>query len=174
MTEPVPSTRERAFVDRHIGLSDDDVAAMERALAEAGEDEDRFHLDFALGKAWEERGDADRAFAHYAAGNALRRCGIVYDADATEAFVDASITLATPDFFAAWAYDAVTVLGNAIKAANSTDPEAIRKAMIDTKGFQGAEGPYNFDASGEGLHGYNIVQNKDGALVFVKRVEAAK
>lgn len=81
---------------------------------------------------------------------------------------------ATPDFFASWAYDAVSVLSNAIKTANSTDPAAIRKAMIDTKGFDGAEGPYNFDASGEGLHGYNIVQNKNGVPTFVKRVEAAK
>jgi branched-chain amino acid transport system substrate-binding protein len=81
---------------------------------------------------------------------------------------------ATPDFFASWAYDAVNVLANAIKTANATDPEAVRKAMVDTKGFKGAEGTYDFEPNGEGLHGYNIVQNKDGVPTFVKRVESKK
>ncbi len=54
-----------------VGFDDADVAAMEaaRAAPDLG-DEDRFHLDFALGKACEDRGEADRAFGHYAAGNA--------------------------------------------------------------------------------------------------------
>lgn len=121
-----------------VRFDDADVAAMERALAGASEDEDRFHLDFALGKAWEERGDADRAFAHYAAGNALRRRGIVYDADATEAFVDASITLATPDFFAAragWgcpARDPIFVLG--MPRAGSTLVEQILASHSQVEG----------------------------------------
>ena len=55
-------------------FTDDDIAAMEAALAHVDlSDEDHFHLDFALGKAREDRGAADVAFAHYAAGNALRR-----------------------------------------------------------------------------------------------------
>ncbi|WP_132909975.1 sulfotransferase [Sphingomonas sp. BK235] len=121
-----------------VRFDDDDVAAMERALIEAGEDEDRFHLDFALGKAWEERGDADRAFAHYAAGNARRRRGIVYDADATEAFVDASVALATPDFFAArsgWgcpARDPIFVLG--MPRAGSTLVEQILASHSQVEG----------------------------------------
>ncbi|MDP4026155.1 ABC transporter substrate-binding protein [Methylobacterium sp. NEAU 140] len=79
---------------------------------------------------------------------------------------------AVPDFFASWAYDAVTVLAQAIKAANSTDPQAMRKALLETRGFKGAEGTYDFDADGDGLHSYNIVQNRDGTPTFVKRVEA--
>ena len=62
--------------------------------------DDRFHLDFALGKAYEDRGQPGAAFAHYAAGNALRREGLLYDADETERFVDRLIAVATPDFFA--------------------------------------------------------------------------
>ena len=36
-------------------------------------DDDRFHIEFALGKAFHDLGRSDEAFAHYAAGNALRR-----------------------------------------------------------------------------------------------------
>ncbi|WP_151953966.1 tetratricopeptide repeat-containing sulfotransferase family protein [Sphingomonas sp. EC-HK361] len=85
-----------------VRFEDADIAAMEAARADAAiADEDRFHLDFALGKACEDRREADRAFAHYAAGNALRRTQLTYDADETERFVDDCTALATPDFFAA-------------------------------------------------------------------------
>ncbi|WBH15741.1 tetratricopeptide repeat-containing sulfotransferase family protein [Sphingomonas radiodurans] len=85
-----------------VRFDDGDVAAMQAALDWVGlTDEDRLHLDFALGKAWEERRDADRAFEHYARGNALRRTQIVYDADETERFVDDVAAVATREFFAA-------------------------------------------------------------------------
>jgi tetratricopeptide (TPR) repeat protein len=82
-----------------VRFDDTDIAAMETALEQPDlDDEDRFHLDFALGKAFEDRRDPARAFAHYAAGNALRRTQLKYDADETQAFVDASIALYTRDF----------------------------------------------------------------------------
>jgi len=85
-----------------VRFDDTDLAAMEQALADpALSVEDRFHLDFALGKALEERQRPDDAFAHYDAGNRLRRTRLAYDADATRSFVDASIDLYTPDFLAA-------------------------------------------------------------------------
>ncbi|MDR7101635.1 sulfotransferase [Croceicoccus sp. BE223] len=78
-----------------------DLAAMEAQLARDDiSAEDRFHFDFALGKAREDRGEADAAFAHYSAGNALRRESLPYSAGETRAFVDRSIALATPEFFA--------------------------------------------------------------------------
>lgn len=85
-----------------VRFDEADLAAMRTALGrdDLAED-DRFHLDFALGKALEDRGDAAAAFAHYAAGNALRRHGLSYDADETRRFVDQLIALATPEFFAA-------------------------------------------------------------------------
>ncbi len=76
-----------------------------------------------------------------------------------------------PDLFGAWTYDAITVLSAAINKAGKTDPEAIRQAVLATKGHNGAEGVYNFDANGDGLHGYNIVQNKEGKIVFSKHIE---
>lgn len=85
-----------------VRFDEADIAAMRSALGRDDiSDEDRFHLDFALGKAFEDRKEADAAFGHYATGNALRRTKIVYDADETEAFVDRSMALFTPGFFAA-------------------------------------------------------------------------
>ena len=67
-----------------VRFDDADIAAMEAALEQGGiTEEDRFHLDFALGKAFEDRRDAPRAFAHYADGNARRRAALNYDADET-------------------------------------------------------------------------------------------
>ncbi|MBN9245241.1 MAG: ABC transporter substrate-binding protein [Mesorhizobium sp.] len=79
-----------------------------------------------------------------------------------------------PDFFASWSYDAVHVLAKAIGDAKSTEPDAIRQALLAVKGYEGAEGTYDFDENGDGLHAYSVVQNKDGKVVFVKRVEAAE
>ena len=77
-----------------------DRAAMERQLSRDDiAEEDRFHLDFALGKAFEDRRDPAQAFAHYDAANGLRRTKVSYDADETERFVDRSIALFTRDFF---------------------------------------------------------------------------
>ncbi|WP_439569423.1 sulfotransferase [Sphingopyxis sp.] len=83
-----------------------DRAAMETALAaidpgDAARDDDRLHLHFALGKAYDDAGDAEPAFRHYAAGNAIRSAQLGYDAADTSAIVDAAITTCTADFFAA-------------------------------------------------------------------------
>ena len=60
-----------------------DIAAMEARARRrrASASEDRFHLHFALGKALEDRGEAEAAFGHYAEGNRLRRAAIDYDPD---------------------------------------------------------------------------------------------
>jgi tetratricopeptide (TPR) repeat protein len=51
-----------------------EIAAMERQLAAGiGGDANAARLRFALGRAYEQRGDASKAFTHYAAGNRLRR-----------------------------------------------------------------------------------------------------
>jgi tetratricopeptide (TPR) repeat protein len=82
-----------------VRFDDADIAAMEAGLARTDlSDEDRFHLDFALGKALEDRKQAPAAFARYEAGNRLRRTRIKYDADETAGFVDQSIALYTREF----------------------------------------------------------------------------
>lgn len=85
-----------------VQFGDEDVAAMEAAL-DGGEDlapEDRLHLHFALGKAWADAGEAEKAFHHYAAGNALRKQEQGYDPEAVTAQVDRTIATLTPEFLA--------------------------------------------------------------------------
>lgn len=77
----------------------------------------------------------------------------------------------SPDFFGSWTYDAADGLCAAINKAGSTDREKIRAAIISVKGRKGAEGEYNFDEFGDGLHGYNIVRNDKGTIVFDKHIE---
>ncbi|MBV9754683.1 MAG: ABC transporter substrate-binding protein [Hyphomicrobiales bacterium] len=76
-----------------------------------------------------------------------------------------------PDNQSAWTYDAITILCASINKAGKTDPQAIREAILATKNFAGAEGTYNFDANGDGLHGYNIVKNDKGNIVFDKHID---
>ena len=84
-----------------VRFDEADIAQMETALSASGiSDEDRFHLDFALGKAFEDRRQAEAAFAHYAAGNARRRAQLAYDAEETTRFVDRSIATFDAAFFA--------------------------------------------------------------------------
>ena len=57
-----------------VRFDEADIAAMNAALDGPDiTDEDRFHLDFALGKAMHDTSRTAEAFAHYASGNALRR-----------------------------------------------------------------------------------------------------
>jgi tetratricopeptide (TPR) repeat protein len=80
-----------------VKFDDSDLAAMEQALGIAGlKDEDRFHLDFALGKALHDAGRPDEAFDHYSAGNALRRRYHPFNLDRFSTLVDRSIELFTP------------------------------------------------------------------------------
>jgi len=75
------------------------------------------------------------------------------------------------DFFGSWPYDAIHVLARAIDAAKGTEPQKLRTALLAVKGYAGVEGTYNFDANGDGLHGYNILKNDGGTLVMEKRID---
>jgi len=79
----------------------DEMAAMRAALARPDlAEEDRFHLDFALGKALEDAGDHAASFEHYAAANTLRGRSLRYDAERTHDHAIRSMALFTPAFFA--------------------------------------------------------------------------
>ena len=79
-------------------FSDDDIATMERTLQLEGlKDNDRFHVEFALGKAFHDLGRSDEAFAHYATGNALRRTYHPFDGDQVTRLVDRAIDVFNAD-----------------------------------------------------------------------------
>ena len=113
-----------------VTFSEADIAAMKAALANAAiSPEDRWHLDFALGKAYEDRGNAATAFAHYAAGNALRKKRLPYKAEETTAAAGRTIAASTAELFARFAgagcaaADPIFVLG--MPRAGSTLVEQI-------------------------------------------------
>lgn len=87
-----------------IRFGAEDRAAMEAALAaiaaDGARDDDRLHVHFALGKAYDDAGETAPAFRHYAAGNAIRAGQLGYDAADTTALVDAAIGMCTAEFFA--------------------------------------------------------------------------
>lgn len=65
---------------------DNAMAAMERLLADdRRSDLERMHLHFALGKAHDDLREPNAAFAHFAAGNRLRRAAHPYDPARTDA-----------------------------------------------------------------------------------------
>ncbi|KTE03683.1 hypothetical protein ATE68_08245 [Sphingopyxis sp. H038] len=89
-----------------IRFDAEDRAAMEAALVAAEPDsdaraDDRLHLHFALGKAYDDAAEHEPAFRHYAAGNAIRSDQLGYRAAETSAAVDAIIAACTLEFFAA-------------------------------------------------------------------------
>jgi tetratricopeptide (TPR) repeat protein len=68
---------------KNYSFSDTELAAMHELLGRApGRGEAQVH--FALGKAYEERGDYPRAFGHYTEGNALKRRAEPFDVAAFE------------------------------------------------------------------------------------------
>ena len=81
-----------------------DIAAMRAQLArDTLGFEDRVHLQFALGKAFEDLKEFAPSFEHYSAGNAVRRANLRYDPDDTHRFVERSKAVFTRDLLAALA-----------------------------------------------------------------------
>ena len=81
-----------------VQFTEDDIATMQQALASPElKDDDRFHLDFALGKAYHDMGRSDEAFAHYSAANALRRTYHPFRRGDVTQLVDRSIELFTAE-----------------------------------------------------------------------------
>jgi tetratricopeptide (TPR) repeat protein len=177
-----------------VRFTHEDTAAMETALARADlRDEDRFHLDFALGKAREDQKAYKEAFAHYTAGNALRRQSVDYEADETTAFVDRSIALFTPDFFSERAgqgheaRDPIFILG--MPRAGSTLVEQILSSHSQVEGTSelpdipalardgkdypvriGDLTPERLKALGESYLSRTRVQRKTGRPLFIDKL----
>ncbi len=81
-------------------FSDDELVSMQ--AQEARKDigyHDRFHLCFALGKAFEDREDISTAFSYYKRGNDLKRLKSAYNADDMDKEFAAQIDICTSELF---------------------------------------------------------------------------
>jgi tetratricopeptide (TPR) repeat protein len=84
-----------------VRFSDDELAMMQAQLARVDiAVDDRFHLEFALGKAFEDRKEWDASFDHYDAGNRLRRSQLDYDAADNSTMLAKRVAQLTEEFFA--------------------------------------------------------------------------
>jgi tetratricopeptide (TPR) repeat protein len=122
-------------------FSAEDIATMRAQLERTDlTNDDRFHFNFALGKALEDAAEYAESFAAYARGNALRRKLIRYDADDNEAHVARSKKIFTHEFFAARtgagcaAPDPIFVVG--LPRAGSTLIEQILATHSQVEGTQ--------------------------------------
>lgn len=77
------------------------IARMEELVGAGGvqSNADRISMHFALGKAYLDTGDSDRAFAHLDRGNAMKRAITRYDPDATAQWMESLADAFPPDLF---------------------------------------------------------------------------
>jgi len=81
-------------------FSDEELALMElQAQGNRLSYQNRIHICFALGKAYEDRKEYDTSFGYYDRGNELKRVQSRYDADQMTAELQAQIKVCTPALF---------------------------------------------------------------------------
>lgn len=80
-------------------FSDDELARMDQALASGVDEVHAVNFHFALGAAFEQRGDFEPAFAHFDEGNRLRAARIAPELMSVTPVVDAAVEALTPELF---------------------------------------------------------------------------
>ncbi len=76
-----------------------------------------------------------------------------------------------PDLFSAQGYDALMLLANAMKQANSTDPTKFKDTLAQTKNYDGVSGTITFQANHEPLKSpVYLLQVNGGKFTLLKKV----
>ncbi|WP_339260638.1 ABC transporter substrate-binding protein [Lysinibacillus sp. FSL K6-3209] len=75
-----------------------------------------------------------------------------------------------PDAFNALGYDTVYYIADAIKRAGSTDGEAIKKALAETKDLSLVTGTFSVDENHNPIKTATVLEFKDGKQVFNSKV----
>lgn len=75
-----------------------------------------------------------------------------------------------PSVFSALGYDAGLLLIDALKRANSTDPEKIREALEQTKNLQLSTGMMTIDANHNPIKSAVVLEMKDGKQLFKEKI----
>ena len=77
-----------------------------------------------------------------------------------------------PDTFAALSYDATQLLMKAIEKAGSTDPQAITKALAETKDFDGVTGTFAMGADHTPVKSAVVIEFQNGQEVSAQEYSA--
>ncbi|HEX4861446.1 MAG TPA: tetratricopeptide repeat protein, partial [Rhizomicrobium sp.] len=122
-------------------FEDGEIARMRAdEAAKATTSVDRYHLCFALGKAFEDRGEFAQSWAYYKRGNVLKRAESRYDPEPVETNTRKQIEICTREFFAAragWGLpdrDPIFILG--LPRSGSTLIEQILASHSQIEGTQ--------------------------------------
>ncbi|MBI4806023.1 MAG: ABC transporter substrate-binding protein [Desulfovibrio sp.] len=75
-----------------------------------------------------------------------------------------------PNVNAALGYDAYMIIIDAIKRAGKAEPEAITKALAETKGFMGVTGSTTINETHDAVKPIGLIEIKDGKKVYVGEV----
>lgn len=75
-----------------------------------------------------------------------------------------------PDMQAALGYDAASLIIDAIKRANSADPQKIKDALAQTKDFHAVSGLLTFDSQHNPIKSGVVIEMKDGKQVFREKI----
>ena len=101
-----------------------------------------------------------------------------FSAKSTDADVQAFIKAykekfgTTPDSFAALAYDAAELLMKAIETAGSTDAQAIKKALAESKDFDGVTGTFTMGKDHTPVKSAVVIEFQNGEEVSAKEYAA--
>ena len=76
-----------------------------------------------------------------------------------------------PDAMAVLGYDAANVLIDAIKRANSVEPEKIREALAATKDYPAITGATTLNATHDAVKSAVIIELKDGKQMYKATVK---
>jgi branched-chain amino acid transport system substrate-binding protein len=69
-------------------------------------------------------------------------------------------------------YDAVMLLADAVKRANSIKPQHIRAALAETQGFKGVTGDITFDGNRNPINKSAVIlKYEKGSTVYYKTVQ---
>jgi len=69
-----------------------------------------------------------------------------------------------PTFASMYAYETMTVVAEAITSTKQLDAEIIKAHIIEKQVYQGLQGPFEIDTSGDNIRDYMIFENINGAL----------
>ena len=116
------------------------------------------------------------------AGNKANLTNVFYtahfSAKSTDADVQAFIKAykdkfgTTPDSFSALGYDAAQLLMKAIETAGSTDAQAIKKALAETKDFDGVTGTFSMGKDHTPVKSAVVIEFQNGEEVSAKEYAA--
>lgn len=77
---------------------------------------------------------------------------------------------AAPDAMSALGYDAARVLFDAIRRANSDNPDSVKMTLASTKGYPGVTGAINLNENRDAVKPAVVLEVKDGKFVFKETV----